>query len=231
MQKTISLNFQKTIVDFLFYRYDDGTNVVDKSLFHKHFNYEIHFALDGFYEYEFSDRKIVLCKNEMLIIPPEIWHKSVEFSEGKYDFFVLTLKFSSKSNDNFYDYFNMIFRKQFLKPIKIEDKLIKNVLDIYLAINTNSCLENVYLTSCATRLFYELCNLLTESNDMLCNTEEEKNLKVQIENLVNNPNISLVSIANKINYSTRQTERLIKKFYGKSLKEVREEFKWKKAKK
>lgn len=229
MQKTISLNFQKTVVDFLFYHYDDEIDIVNKSLFHKHFNYEIHFALEGFYEYEFSDRKIVLLKNEMLIIPPEILHKSVEISEREYDFLALTLNFSSECNDVFYDYFNMIFQKQVLKPIKIDDKLIKNVLNIYSTVNAKSCLENIYLTSCATNLFYELCNLLTENNEITCDFEEE-NLKVQIENLVNNPNISLVSIANKINYSTRQTERLIKKIYGKSLKEVREEFEWKKTK-
>ena len=32
-------------------------------------------------------------------------------------------------------------------------------------------------------------------------------------------------IANEINYSTRQTGRLIKQIYGKSLREIREEFK------
>ena len=55
MLKVVSLNFQNTIVDFLFYQHDNKTRAYDKTKFHKHMNFEIHFALKGFYEYEFTD--------------------------------------------------------------------------------------------------------------------------------------------------------------------------------
>lgn len=87
MQKIISINLQNTVVDFLFYQYDE-TDAVNKAMFHKRLNYEMHFCTDGSYEYELADRKVVLCKNEMLIIPPGILHKSVETSKDRYAFLI-----------------------------------------------------------------------------------------------------------------------------------------------
>lgn len=221
--KTVSLNFQKTKVDFFFFCCNEKNGGNDKTGFHKHFNYELHFAINGFYEYEFLDKKIVLHKNQMLIIPPHLFHKSVAAEENGYEPRVLTIKLSSEEKDGFFDYFNFVFQKNALKCLEIRDEIVKKILKMYDAINAKSCLENIYLTSCAADVLYELCNLLTDGKNG-CNPEGENDLYVQIENLVNNCGFSLKDIAKQINYSPRQTERLIKKLYGKSLKEIREEF-------
>ena len=42
-----------------------------------------------------------------------------------------------------------------------------------------------------------------------------------IENMANDPSASLADIAETVNYSQRQTQRLIKKMYGLSLSEIR----------
>ena len=129
MLKVISLNFQNTIVDFLFYQYDNNEKrFCDKTKFHKHMNFEIHFALNGFYEYEFTDRKILLNKNQMLIIPPGILHKAVDVSNSEYEFKVLTLKFSSEETDGFYNFLTSAFRQCALESIELQDEIIDNVL-------------------------------------------------------------------------------------------------------
>lgn len=221
MMKMISLKFQGTKVDFLFFsgqRKNFGGN------FHKHFNFEIHFAINGFYEYEFIDKKICVHKDQMLIIPPHSVHKSVEIKDDKYDFMVLTLKFSGEKEDVFYKYFNSIFSKKSLKCLQIQHEIVEKILKLYEKIDERSCLNNIYLTSCATEILYLLCNLLTDDKSQ-CDVIIENNVDVIIENLVNNSGFSLNDIARQINYSPRQTERLIKKLYGKNLKEIREEYK------
>lgn len=224
MLKVVSLNFQNTIVDFLFYQYDNKMKFYDKTKFHKHMNFEIHFALNGFYEYEFTDRKILLNKNQMLIIPPGILHKAVDISNREYEFKILTLKFSSEEADGFYNFFTSAFQQRALESIELQDEIINNVLSLYPVIDAKSYLQSIYLISCASKVFYALCDLLTDDKEKRP-PETDNHLEVKIENLVNNFNISLTDIANEINYSPRQTERLIKQIYGKSLTQIREDFK------
>lgn len=227
MLKTISLKFQNTTVDFLFYKYDKQYKPDKGFEFHKHLNYEIHFGLDGYNIYEFIDKKIALKKNQMLIIPPGTLHKLNKKTSDEYKFTVLTLKFSSTNPDGFYKYFNSAFQGRSLECLKIKEEIANAVLrlnkDVYL--DKTDCLHSVYLTKCASDIIYRLCGLISDSNGKDALFECEKHLDFQIENLVNNPTLSLSDIAKKINYSPRQTERLIKKIYGKSLSEVREDFK------
>lgn len=223
MLKTISLNFQKTKVDFFFYRNNEKVDN-GKARFHKHFNFEIHFAVNGFYEYEFIDRKIVLNKNQMLIIPPQLFHKTVRVKDNGYELMVLTLKFSAEEKDGFYNYFNTVFQNNSLKCLEISSDVIEKILKLHDAIDAKSYLEDIYLASCATDVLYSICSSLLADGENDCDVKPESNIDVQIENLVNNFGFSLNDIAKQINYSPRQTERLIKKLYGKSLKKVREEF-------
>lgn len=155
-------------------------------------------------------------KDQMLIIPPHSVHKSVEFKDDKYDFMVLTLKFSGEKEDVFYKYFNSVFSKNSLKCLPFQHEIVEKILEMYEEIDERSCLKNIYLTSRATEILYLLCKLFTD---------DKSQCDVIIENLVNNSEISLNNIARQINYSPRQTERLIKKLYGKNLKEIREEYK------
>lgn len=227
MLNTISLKYQNTTVVFLLYKYDTEKSLQNNFEFHKHLNYEIHFALSGHYKYEFANKNIVLNQNQMLIIPPGTPHKVVESKDKKYEFAVLTLKFSTDDADKFYDYFHSIFDENAMKCLNIQEGLIKSVskLNDAMTIDQNNCLHNIYLTSCASELLYKLSFLMTENknnNTKWLLSKNEKHLDVQIENLVN-ANMSLNNIANTINYSTRQTERLIKKIYGKSLSELQKD--------
>ena len=224
MLKVVSLNFQNTVVDFLFYQHDNKMRAYDKTKFHKHMNFEIHFALNGFYEYEFTDRKILLDKNHMLIIPPGVLHRPVDISNKKYEFEILTLKFSSEEADGFYEFFTSAFQQHSLESVELQAEIISNVLSLYSVFDEKSYLQSIYLNSCASKVLYSLCDILTDDKDKSY-PETDKHLEVKIENLVNCCNISLVDIANEINYSPRQTERFIKRIYGKSLTEIREDFK------
>ena len=106
----------------------------------------------------------------------------------------------------------------------MQDEIINNVLSLYSVFDEKSYLQSIYLNSCASKVIYSLCDLLTDDKDKSY-PETDEHLEVKIENLVNYFNISLTDIANEINYSPRHTERLIKRIYGKSLTEIREDFK------
>lgn len=223
MLKVVSVKFQKTDVDFLFYRDDNQGQVTNSLRYHKHFNYEIHFALKGSYNYELNGKNILLSENQMLIIPPEMLHKSVNSSEPEYEVAVLTLKISSNCNDDFEKFLKSILNRHASESLQVHKEITESVLSFIGGIKTESRLQDIYLISCASDILYKLCAFLAESeNDVPFETE--KHLDVKIENMVNNVNMSLIDIARKINYSPRQTERLIKKIYGKSLTEVRKDF-------
>lgn len=227
MLKTISLNFHDTAVDFLFYQNKIQENSNNILAFHKHLNYEIHFALNGFHAYEFADKNIILRKNQMLIIPPGTLHKTIISRNKAYEFTVLTLKLSAGGNGEFYNYFLSAFDKNALKCLDINENIMNSVLKLNNDIlnDRKDCLQTIYLTSCAANILHNLCSAITESTGEYLPLKSKQHFDVEIENLVNS-NASLYDIANKINYSTRQSERLIKKIYGKSLSELREEFKW-----
>lgn len=225
MLKTVSLKYQNTTVDFFFYKYDKEDSANDSFEFHKHLNYEIHFALSGCYKYSFVDKSVVLNKNEMLIIPPGELHKVIRPQGENYEFTVLTIRFSSADADQFYDYFHSMFKQNSLKCLQVQENVVKSVfkLNNVVAETTNDCLQSIYLTSCAAEILYELCSAMAENRKKWPVSENSKNIEVKIENMVN-ANMSVTDIANKINYSTRHTERLVKKIYGKSLSEIRRDF-------
>lgn len=223
MLKTVSLTFQNTVVDFLFYSFDPQFDRSDHTMFHKHINYEIHFALKGSYEYLFSDKTIRLSQNQMLIIPPETLHRAVDAMDENYGFQALTVKISAEQPDGFYDYLTAALGRRALENLHIPEETLSGVLSLCSSIDAKSCLQTLYLHSCATKVLYDLCELLGGDADQSF-PETDRHLEVQIENMVNNGRISLAEIAAAINYSPRQTERLIKQIYGKSLTKIREDF-------
>lgn len=223
MLKTVSLTFQDTTVDFLFFYYDHEQLSPCETMFHKHMNFELHFALGGSYEYTFSDRTVLLQKNHMLIIPPGVLHKAVDSSREEYRFRVLTLKFSSEKTDGFYEFLTSAFLNRALESIEVQDEIMRSVSALCAEIDAKSYLQSLYLHSCASKVLYRLCDFLAEDREKKL-PETDMHLEVQIENLVNRRDLSLSDIAEAINYSPRQTERLIKQIYGKSLTKIREDF-------
>ncbi len=233
MLKTIPLLFQNTSVDLLFYQYDAPLPPGGDPGFHEHVSFEIHFARQGACRYEFSDREIVLERGHMLIIPPRCRHRLSRIAGEKYAFIVLTLKLSPRGPDSACPWFDTVLRRHAQKSLPVQEKLPRAILRLERAVwqGTGDCLQDVYLTSRAADILYQLCAFLSEGEAVKGpDRAEQQHLDVQIENLVNHESLSLQDIAQCIHYSPRQTERLIKKLYGCSLSKVRQDILWKNAK-
>lgn len=233
MLKTISLHWQNAAVDFLFYRYDEESTTADRVAFHEHVNYEMHFAQEGSYCYELSDREILLSRGHMLIIPPHILHRSIK-AGPTYRFAALTLKLTAVGEGGSHSYFESLFRSHALQCLPVQDDILHAVFRLQEDVwcEKQDYLYDLYLTHCATDLLYRLCASFAETGGQAAfPVASERHVDVQIENLVNCDHLSLRDIAERVHYSPRQTERLIKKIYGKTLAQIREEQKWRKKQK
>lgn len=233
MLKTISLRWQNVDVDFLFYRYDEAGDTAPAAS-HAHVNYEIHLAAEGSHCYELTDREITLDGGHMLIIPPHTLHRPIKASEEGYRFAVLTLKLAAAGEGSAHAYVEELFRRHALQCLPVQGDILQAAFRLREEVwaEERDYLYDLYLTRGAADLFYRLCASFAEAGSPAAGpASTERHVDVQIENLVNRDNMSLCDIAEKIHYSPRQTERLIKKIYGKTLTEVREEQKWKKKQK
>lgn len=192
---------------------------------HSHFYYELHYAAQGQYLYRFSDRDCLLRQGEMLLIPPNVLHGTIDKASGSYTPYVLSLSLTAtESAGKFYPSFAAMLGAAALNPMRAPASLpgqieILQQTDLY-----NSVLGVCRLKAAVADLISDLFHLLrpygAEEETMPeppCGAE----VTILLENLVNRPDITLEQIAAAINYSTRHTARLIKNIYGASLSEIR----------
>lgn len=196
-----------------------------RSVMHSHFYYELHYAAQGQYLYRFSDRDLLLRQGEMLLIPPNVLHGTIDKTSGSYTPYVLSLSLTDTgSAGKFYPAFATMLGAAALNPMRAPAALpgqieILQQTDLY-----DSVLGICRLKAAAAALISDLFHLLRP-----CGAEAETmpeppcdaEVAVLLENLINRPDISLEQIAAAINYSPRHTARLIKNTYGVSLSEIR----------
>ena len=72
---SISVEYGDTKITF--FQINLQAETVNQSLWHDHRYYEIHFCQKDSLEYTFSDQTVRLNPGELLIIPPDTFHKSI----------------------------------------------------------------------------------------------------------------------------------------------------------
>ena len=185
-------------------------------LFHKHSYYEFHFSPYTSYEITTHEKTYTLETDTLFIIPPHLSHYSICTCANKSIVLNVDLKML-EVNSVFYDYFKKSIDSNCLKQIKISSD-IKKCFYNFNNISNNGTIKN----HCVLKLsaLNILTSLLTD-DDSITHKRKKEQIDILLENYVNTPTYSISQIAENLNYSQRQTARLIHEKYNMSLGDIR----------
>jgi AraC-like DNA-binding protein len=192
---------------------------------HSHRFYEFHFALRGSYTYTVNNRVITLNQNQFLIIPPMVSHIAVCNEESNYSFVSLSLDLSKDEGEGgFFGYFRDVLNRHSEMPIQMTSDFVEKSLRLRHFINGPNYIRNVCaLKMLGSEFIYSLFQSL-DGYSSACSVRPmmgDVDRSVLLEELINNPSLSLGKIAEELGYSARHTARIIKKTYGCSVSQLR----------
>lgn len=220
---SISLIYGDTKISFFGIKLDDSSDL--SSVWHRHNYYEIHYCTDKQRKYVFQDKSICFNNDEIVIIPPNVNHKTVadfDVSENPPATLAFTVS-KIKGDILFYDKVIAALENNSLKPLVIpeissDDIFVFQNIDLY-----NNLLGICQLKSAASDLIYHMFNHMLSDTTLVKRNDES--VTVLIDNLVNNLQFTFQDIAEATGYSQRQLSRIIKKHYGLSFTELRRKMK------
>lgn len=194
----------------------DASGKESLCLFHEHTYYEFHFSPHACYEITTQEATFSLETDTLFIIPPQLPHYSTCTGAAKRIIINVALE-RLDGDPAFYDHFKKSMDANCLRQIKVSDD-IKNCFYSFVNISDNDTVKK----HCAFMLsaLAILSSLLTE-DDSVTHKAKQDQFDILLENYVNAPNYSLSQIADNLNYSQRQTARLIRKKYNMPLGDIR----------
>lgn len=185
-------------------------------LFHEHSYYEFHFSPYACYDITTQEKTFTLEKDTLFIIPPHFPHYTTCIGADKS--IVLNVDLKMLEGDSvFYDYFKKSIDSNCLKQIKISDDVKRSFHNFNSISNDATIKKHCMLKLSALNI---LTSLLSD-DDSITHEEKKEQLDILLENYVNTPAYSLSKIAENLNYSQRQTARLIREKYNMSLGDIR----------
>ncbi len=188
---------------------------------HRHSYYEAHVCRRTPVNYTFEDKSVTLCEGQVLIIPPNVSHISIDRELHPTDeLFVISFNLKRiKSDKRFYRVFTKALDCSATIPLMIKP-IAKLNLERFDDSSSYRTVKGICrLTSVATAFISHLFDaIVRESEDVLC---EKKETDILIDNMINQSDATLDDIARATSYSKRHVSRLIKNKYGVSLRELR----------
>ncbi len=181
---------------------------------HYHAVHELFFAKDSTVTV-FSNDKTYEYNNCIVCIPPFFRHRTYGNNVHKIFFSVDGLE---KSSGEFCEFLTELLKNQ--SPTKL-NKLA--TLDLYIAetellLNNKNSINNEVLSTLFKLIFYYIY-LDNFKNEVIDTFGGNESYLIKIDAIINNyqNNINLNSVANELCLSTKQTSRIIKKHFKKSL--------------
>ena len=208
---TVSIDYKGATVRILdFYSNQTGDGNIVR---HSHKTWELHFAIDGSYDYIFEGNNIKLAAYQALIIPPNTPHDNVLWPNSNYKFSALCLDLGHDNNE-MSEFFSETLSQNALKPVNVPSSLLKHCEllkqnQLYDTIQGTCKLQAVGAT-----FIYELFSALGgfKAPHVKVRASNPDDIPLLLAELVNGRNMTLKDIAEVIGYSTRHTARLIKKY-------------------
>ena len=191
---------------------------------HIHPDYEIHYVEEGEFTFSFADKKVLIGKHNVIIIPPKFYHSVCAESESvkRLSF---ELRFSEqKSGENLYEKYNSLFseiKEPIFFPAKC-DELSSIVNKMGIIRGTE---EHVELNAYFTIAFLKICKMLEgDSNESSTSTPiAEVNFfdtdytVIHILDLIRRrccEQIKLEDVEREVNLSARQIQRILSESMG-----------------
>ena len=212
----VDLNFPGCLVQLSKFLTSNINDSEISCLFHEHSYYEFHFSPYACYDIVTQEKTFTLETNTLFIIPPHLSHYSTCTRANNSIILNVDLKML-EGDSPFYDYFKKSIDSNCLKKIKIADD-IKKCFYSFNNISANGTIKN----HCVLKLsaLNILTSLLTDDGSITHKSKKEQ-IDILLENYVNSPTYSISQIAENLNYSQRQTARLIHEKYNMSLGDIR----------
>ena len=192
---------------------------------HCHPCFEFHYVEDGSSTLLCNKKQITISKNQILIIPPRIYHKEI-FSDKSSEKSTFSIDISALSDSSADDHFYSIFQKDSMRPITLNSSIKEEILKIkQLAIrNDNSHPAREKLRACAhlfvADLYNELSNNSPNSNILQSDSTLSREYEIDTHLALNfTSNSSRDALAKKLHVSPRQLHRIMMKSYGKGYRE------------
>lgn len=195
------------------------------NLYHSHCFYEIHAVTEDSAVFLFENSEVTVHKGEIIIIGSNALHISSFRGNAKTSVLSLMLK-KGMQNDGFYSYYSLIINNAAGRAIKLPNKAFEMIKGYSEYPKGSSISEFAVMKAEAYRMMAELFECIANDNTrMFCtpsglSCDEEL---VILHELINDSGRTITEIADSIGYSQRHTSRLILKYFGKSLAEIRRE--------
>ena len=190
---------------------------------HRHGFYELQLVKEGRYPFKTANSTVEMAKGELMIIPPESLHFS--FMAGQ-DFAMRVVSFSLRRLEEGYPLYDALeesLRRFAGRAIPTPAALRERI--VFWAENAPAtAVESVRDQISAVNLFGELIEVLGVGQGDLHDAGpkgKEGAVPLILDTMVSDGIYSLADIARELNYSERQTARLIQKTYGESLAKLR----------
>lgn len=192
-------------------------------ILHRHDYYEIHFSGSGHYEYQFGDKTVSLLPNQIIVIPPDVLHYSVDLLKKPMPT-IVSFSMDAKCQDKkLYSSLVSALESISIKAIPFNNVSADELMLLHKPQLYSSFLGACRLKAIASDFIYKLFSIALRGKDFT--VSDDKNALILIDNLINIPDISIKDIAVATNYSERQVSRLIKNHYGQTLSQIRKQSK------
>ena len=190
---------------------------------HSKNSYELHYIIGGKGKLATDSRVYSLSKGDFFVTGPNIYHQQLtDKSNPLQEIFIYLQTDGEKTNDSlvsaflsthFYfcknnalqKYFEMILYEKQEKKLGYESAI--------------SAIMQLLLTQ-ITRIYLPQFNSISDNNS---NLNDRRFLIIESAFIENPKNITLSDLADSIGLCERQTQRLLKKYYGKSFTQKKEE--------
>ena len=230
MDKTYSVK----IVDILygdalikFYRiYTAQTEPAENEVdFHGHKYYECHFVENGDCIFSLEETEIPMHALQLMIIPPDIGHCSVEDRANVKNYVLeFTVESIKSEKRGFYAIFRHLLERASGHPVSVSSELVRLVSAFRtMAVPVTAeayCQCVAVATEIVVLLFAELSKNLN-SDVFKTIVPSSTDFRVLLDVYMCDPHYTLEKIAEVLGYSKRHLARLIYSIYGMSLSDVR----------
>ncbi len=190
------------------------------STMHSHGFYKLHIVTEGSYEFFSNGETIVLNKGEQILFIPDGEHKTKQITDTAHrEHFIFSIR-KVDGNKGFYKYFTEGLKNISGKALKLPKSLVCRILDY----NNAPLCRNIG-RHCFRKL--EVGSIIVGILETVAVNEKpyDNNLNldfdIMLETFVQNSEISIREMSERLGYSERQISRKIKERYGKTLTEIR----------